>query len=51
MFRETYMNGEQNLADLRYRSWLVRGCLLAYLLIMLLIFHAEKAYEFIYFQF
>jgi alginate O-acetyltransferase complex protein AlgI len=48
---ETHLDGEQNLAELRYRPWLLRGCLLAYLLIMLLIFHAEKAYEFIYFQF
>jgi len=48
---ESLVDGEEKLAFLRYRHWLIRAFLLAYLLVMLLIFHAEKAYEFIYFQF
>jgi alginate O-acetyltransferase complex protein AlgI len=42
---------ESRLGELRQRSWLLRAGLLAYLLVMLLLFHAEKAHEFIYFQF
>ena len=48
---ESLQDGEEKLARLRSGSWLIRACLLGYLLVMLLIFHAERAYEFIYFQF
>lgn len=48
---ECWLDGEEKLGGLRHRHWLIRACLLTYLVEMLLLFHAERAYEFIYFQF
>ena len=44
-------DGENRLARLRNAHWVSKGLLYFYLLLMLLIFHATQAYDFIYFQF
>jgi D-alanyl-lipoteichoic acid acyltransferase DltB (MBOAT superfamily) len=48
---ELLLDGEAHLAPLFAAPWVVRGALCAYLVIAVIAFQGERAYEFIYFQF
>jgi D-alanyl-lipoteichoic acid acyltransferase DltB (MBOAT superfamily) len=48
---EAWLNGEDRLGELRLQPWYRHTARLGFLLVMLLFFSAEKAQEFIYFQF
>ncbi len=48
---EWLLDGECKLERLFSAPWFYRGATYAYLVLMLLVFHASVAYEFIYFQF
>ena len=52
---EWAMDAENRLDQFEVRPWPVRvgwlGLQMAYVLLMILIFHADQAHEFIYFQF
>ncbi len=48
---ESLFGSEKRLPELRARHWLLGAAVLVYLVVMLLLFSAEKSSEFIYFQF
>jgi alginate O-acetyltransferase complex protein AlgI len=48
---ELWLEGEERLARLFSSPWVLQGACYTYLLVMLSLFHARQAYEFIYFQF
>lgn len=48
---EAWMQGERHLGQMRLQPWARQALQLAYLMLMFLFFTAEKAHEFIYFQF
>jgi alginate O-acetyltransferase complex protein AlgI len=48
---EWALDGEKRLDRLFKASWVTQGAAVGYLLLMMFIFHAGSAYEFIYFQF
>ncbi len=51
MALETMTDGESKLTRLMRTHWFVQGLVYFYILMMILVFHAEQAHGFIYFQF
>lgn len=48
---EAWLAGEQRIQRLTEHHWMLRGAVYAYFVVMMLVFQAETASEFIYFQF
>jgi alginate O-acetyltransferase complex protein AlgI len=48
---ELFLDGEERLQPLLDAPWPARAALCAWLVVMILVFQSERAYEFIYFQF